>query len=172
MNRFINTWEKVNNWIDKVLLTCASAIIAFVMLCISMEGILRNTTHTTRGWMEEFPRLFVVIAVFFLLGPLYRKGLHINTDMVDVLLKGRIKTVLAMIVHLSVIAGGIILLWAGIAGVLGFQQMGTISATEIELPIWTLYLAVPLGSAVLIIDALEAVCKTALLLKNGREIAQ
>jgi C4-dicarboxylate transporter, DctQ subunit len=174
MDQLMRRWEKVNDVLDKVLLIIASSVIAFIMICISMEAILRNTIGSTRGWMEEFPRLFVVIAVFLLMGPLVRKNLHINTDMVDVLVKNvRVKMVVAFIVELAMIAGGIIMLWAGIAGVQGYVQMGTISATEIELPIWTLYLVVPIGSAILTIEAIEMCLRTALSLSRlGKEPAK
>lgn len=166
--KIINWWGKFNSILDKILLIVAATVMVGVLACISLEGILRNTIGFTSGWMEEFPRLFMVFPIFLLMGPLLRMNKHITSDIVGLMIKQeRPRVVLKLAVQLCVVVGGAIMMWAGIAGVRGFQQIGMVTATEIEIPLWILYLSVPIGSAVLIEEALEMACKTALELCRG-----
>lgn len=91
--------------------------------------------------------LFVWMAKF---GAAYgvRKGIHVGVDILVAKLEGDAKRLITSIA----ISGGIlftaILTWIGFDFVWHVGKGGQISA-DLEIPMWTVYLAVPLGSALM-----------------------
>ena len=160
-------WEKFRSILEQAIVIIASAILAFITLSLAGEALLRVFFHITWGFMEEFPRLFMTFLVFLMLGLLYRHGRHIEVDMLEAYLEGRPRTKawLKLAVNIVSLGGACMLFYAGIFGVKGFRMMGYMSVTEITLPLWIVYLSLPIGAAILMLFIIE------MLFKNIKEIA-
>jgi TRAP-type C4-dicarboxylate transport system permease small subunit len=134
-----------------------AVILALITISIAAESLLR--TVFDMGWsaLEEFPRLFIVYLVFPLMGVLYKNGRHISVDVADLYLqdKPKVREGLSLVIHLAMLAGASMLLYGGVQGVKGFLSMGYLSVTEIAIPLWTIYLALPIGYALLILICID-----------------
>ena len=98
--------------------------------------------------------------MFPLLGPLFRSGDHIQVDLVPALLSARNRQILRLVTGVIALVASIIFLIAGTEAVTLFRSLGQMMELEIEIPIWTMYLAFPTGFAILAAFALEAVLES------------
>jgi len=166
MKRMVSAYEKFSRGLEKFLFFMACLIMGIDTLLIFMEVITRYFFQSSRAFMEEYPRLFLPFIVFPLLGVLLKQERHIATDLLPQMLQGRAKAVLKIIILLIILGGSIMLLGAGIKAVEHFRMMGELSITEFVIPMWIIYLAFPLGFAILALYASE------MLVREFRKLAR
>ena len=95
--------------------------------------------------------------MFPLLGPLWRNGQHIQVDFLSVLLNKKRVLMTKLVNDFVVFVGAILFFKAGIDATLLYYNMGQILEIELEIPIWWMYLAFPVGFLILIFFALELI---------------
>jgi len=148
-------WNRLNNFLEKVLMAVACIILAGATLSLSAEAFGRTLFSRTWGLMEELPALFMPYVVFLLLGVALKRNLHVSVDLLPTFLKGRAKAILMAIIYLVIGMGSCLLLFGALLGVRGFYQMGFKTTTEIAFPIWIFYLSLVLGFGLLILFSAE-----------------
>jgi len=124
------------------------------------RAVTRFVSGTGYDWLIELPPALVPWLVFPLLGPLLRTGDHIQVDFVPALLSHKNKTILRLVTSVIALIASIVFLIAGTEAVSLFKGLGQMMELEIEIPIWTMYLAFPVGFAMLTSFALEAILET------------
>ena len=95
-----------------------------------------------------------------MLGPLLRTGDHIQVDLVPALLSHRNKQILRLATSVVALIASIVFLIAGTEAVTLFKGLGQMMELEVEIPIWTMYLAFPVGFAMLASFSLEAILQS------------
>lgn len=148
-------WNRLNNFLEKLLMAVACIILAGATLSLSVEAFSRTLFSRTWGLMEELPALFMPYVVFLLLGVALKCNLHVSVDLLPTFLKGQAKAILMAIIYLAIGMGSCLLLYGAILGVRGFYQMGLKTTTEIAFPLWIFYLSLVLGFGLLILFAAE-----------------
>lgn len=142
--------DRLEEWLIAGLLAIATLVIFVAVLHRYASGIdwpwLQGVLfHVDLGWAQELCiYLFVWMAKF---GAAYgvRTGIHVGVDLVVNHASERWRRVLILV------ALGAGALFTGIVGALGaalvwrIAQTGQVSA-DLELPMWVVYLAVPIGS--------------------------
>jgi len=161
-------WNRLNNFLEKVLLAVACIILAGATLSLSAEALARTFFTRTWGFMEELPSLFMPYMVFLLLGVALKRNLHVAVDLLPTFLKGRAKAILMTITYLAVGMASCVLLYGAILGVRGFYQMGFKTTTEISFPIWIFYLSLAIGFGLLILFSGEMFVGTVISLTKDR----
>jgi len=179
MGKIGNAYKKFSSGLENVLFFMACLIMGGSTVLIFVEVITRYFFQSSRAFMEEYPRLFLPYIIFPLLGVLLKHERHISTDLLPQMLQGRAKSIVKILIYLFVLGGSIMLLGAGVEAVKHFRMMGELSITEFVIPMWVIYLAFPLGFAILILYALELLVKecisiasTAKQASKGREEAR
>ena len=145
LNRLLNRLEE---WLIVSLMAAATVIIFLAVVHRFLAGVPYVQDYAIRlnlTWAQELCIfLFVWMAKF---GAAYgvRTGIHVGVDVITRKLSGRNKTVLILI---SLLAGA---LFTAIVGSLGAKFVWAMAQTEqtsadLEVPMWPVYLCVPLGS--------------------------
>src|SRR4051812_8550495 len=148
LNRFLNHLEE---WLITFLIGAATLVIFFAVAHRFLSGIPFIQDYTVRmdvSWAQELCiYMFVWMAKF---GAAYgvRTGIHVG---VDVIIRKLTGTPQKMLVLFGLLAGA---LFTGIVAALGanfvwhMAQTDQVSA-DLEVPMWYVYLCVPLGSSLM-----------------------
>ena len=160
MTRLLTILRAVNRVIARCVTVLAVVIMAIIVAALTASAATRYISGTGYDWLIELPPALVPWLVFPLLGPLLRSGDHIQVDFVPALLGERGRQVLRFGTSIVALAGSIIFLIAGTEAVALFRSLGQMMELEVEIPIWTMYLAFPTGFAILALFALEAVLES------------
>ncbi len=160
MIRFLNALRFANTMLARCVAALATVIMAIIVAALTASAVTRFISGTGYDWLIELPPALVPWLVFPLLGPLLRSGDHIQVDLVPALLSKRGRQILRLITSVIALVASIIFLIAGSEAVALFKALGQMMELEIEIPIWTMYLAFPTGFAILASFALEAVLET------------
>jgi len=157
MRYFLRVLRLVNNALERIATVTSSAIAGTMVVALTLSAITRYVSGTGYDWFIELPPALVPWMVFPLLGPLLRSGSHIQVDFLPNILIGRARHCLELLVYSLMFVGACIFLMAGNEAVALFQRLGQLMELEVEIPIWWMYLAFPVGFAILALFALELV---------------
>ena len=164
---FLNGLRAVNTVVAKGVNLLAIVIMAIIVAALTASAVTRYISGTGYDWLIELPPALVPWLVFPLLGPLFRSDDHIQVDLVPALLSERRRQILRLVTSVIALIASIIFLIAGTEAVTLFRSLGQMMELEIEIPIWTMYLAFPTGFAILTSFALEAVLDSVQALIGG-----
>ncbi|MCX7276587.1 MAG: TRAP transporter small permease [Burkholderiales bacterium] len=148
MNRFLNHLEE---WLIAFLIGAATLVIFFAVLHRFLSGLPYIQDLTVRmnvSWAQELCIfMFVWMAKF---GAAYgvRTGIHVG---VDVIIRKLTGTPQRMLILFGLLAGA---LFTGTVATLGANFVYHIAQTDqvsadLEVPMWWVYLCVPLGSSLM-----------------------
>lgn len=172
MNTLLRPLRLVNGLLEKVTAATSSVLAGVMVLALTLSAVTRYFSGTGYDWFIELPPALVPWMVFPLLGPLLRSGAHIQVDLLPNLLKGRALSLLKVVVYATVLVGAVIFVGAGNEAVALFRRLGQLMELEIELPIWWMYLAFPVGFGILVLFSAELLLEeTARLLGQPPEAA-
>jgi TRAP-type C4-dicarboxylate transport system permease small subunit len=156
MEKALRTYQKIMEWMSKIILTMAAIVIGLDVFSIFLEAVGRYVVGSSRAFMEELPRLFVPIIVFPMMGVLLRLKKHISVEILPERLSGKSRSLLFIVVYSVVIAVAIQFLIAGIIAVQRYYQLGYETHTEIVFKVWITYLPFPIGFGLLVLFAVES----------------
>jgi len=128
------------------VLTLAAILFTASTLIMLAEGLSRSLRGVSYFWAEEAVRYLMVWAFFLTLGAAGRRGLHIRTEMIVDATRPRMRRAL----HLIAIACGVtfagVLLAASVPQLVRYYTMGMMSESNLDIPQWVIFLAMPLGA--------------------------
>jgi C4-dicarboxylate transporter, DctQ subunit len=156
INKFLNHIEE---WIIAFLMGTATLVIFFAVVHRFLSGVPYIQDYTVKmdvSWAQELCIfMFVWMAKF---GAAYgvRTGIHVGVDVIIRKLTGKYKTALILF---GLLAGAV---FTGIVGTLGAQFVWRMAHTDqvssdLEVPMWIVYLCVPLGSYLMSFRFLQVV---------------
>lgn len=129
------------------VLTIASLLFVGSTLVMLSEGVNRSTRDISFFWAEEAVRFLMIWAFFLTLGAAGRHGLHIRTEMLVDAMGPRMRRAM----HLASILAGIgfaaVLFGASIPQLVRYYTMGMMSESNLDIPQWIVFCAMPLGAA-------------------------
>lgn len=142
---FYAGYRRFNDVLERVIVSFACLIVAVIVLLPFVGVVVRWLTGEGYSFLAETAPQLVPWVVFPMIGVLLRCDGHIAVDMLPHFLKGRSLTVLRVavlgicVVAIAVMAG------FGVRTTAFFAKLGQLSTTEIEFPLWYLYLSYPVG---------------------------
>ena len=155
MEKALGYYQKIIGILSKIILGYAAVIIGLDVFSIFLEAVGRYVFGESRAFMEEIPRLLVPFVVFPMMSVLLRLKKHIAVDVLPEALKGKGRALLMIIVYSIVIAVAAQFLIAGVVAVKYYHEMGFETEGEIIFPLWTIYMAFPVGFGLMILFAIE-----------------
>ena len=151
----MNTLRVVNNFLTSIAMTLAMCIIFIMVAALTLSASTRFITGSGFAWFIELPPVLVSWLVFPLLGPLLKKGQHIQVDFLTPLLSVKSKKILNLSVNLIALISAGIFFKAGLDATQLSYNLGQMLDIEISVPIWWMFLAFPVGFFILGLIALE-----------------
>ena len=157
MEALRNMLTKMEKAVDKgVEVVCCSLLLGITVL-IFVQVIFRYALQNSISWSEELTRYMMIWAVFLAAGYVLNKGAHANIDMLVNMFPPRVKALLAkgsllliMVFSWVVIRYGLVLMRIG----------GRQSSSALEVPMVYVYLAIPIGGALLLFYCLVLLFKS------------
>ncbi len=135
-------WQRFE---QRILLNIATALALLATGIMLLEAISRSALSHSYFWAEESVRYLMIWAFFMTIGCAGRAGHMIRTEMLVERLSPRLRQVAAIATTaLGVLFSGV-LLYASIPQVLRYRSMGMMTESNLDLPMWVLFLAMPLG---------------------------
>jgi C4-dicarboxylate transporter, DctQ subunit len=156
INRFLNHIEE---WLIAFLMGTATLVIFFAVVHRFLSGVPYIQDYTVKmdvSWAQELCIfMFVWMAKF---GAAYgvRTGIHVGVDVIIRKLTGKNKTALILF---GLLAGAAFTAIVGTLGARFVWQMGHTDqvSADLEVPMWIVYLCVPLGSYLMSFRFLQVV---------------
>lgn len=153
--------SKLDKWATffefKILLNISAAMLILASFIMMFEGMGRAIVNTSYFWSEEAVRYLLVWAFFLTFGVAGRTGHHIRTDLfLSRLGKSWRRGCDALASLFGLIFSGF-MFYASIPQVIRYYKMGMMTESNLDLPMWLVFLAMPIGSAFLFIYYLRCV---------------
>ncbi|MBQ3276519.1 MAG: TRAP transporter small permease [Oscillospiraceae bacterium] len=117
---------------------------AFSLVLVFVQVCFREAGHSL-SWSEEIARYLFIWQCWMSVSLAERSKVHIRIFMATQGLPKKVRWVIEILVNLSVIAINVFFIYWGIAMVKFLINAGTTS-TACKIPMWIIYLAMPLGS--------------------------
>lgn len=141
------------SWWDRFesgpVLTIASILFGASTLIMLSEGLNRSLRDVSFFWAEESVRFLMLWAFFLTLGVAGRRGHHIRTE----LLVDHVPHGPRRVMHLLSVAAGLlfaaVLFGASLPQLARYYTMGMMSESDLDIPQWVIFLAMPLGASLL-----------------------
>jgi len=154
---FLSPLGQFNKVISQIVFALATALIGLIVLALTMSAVTRYVSGNGYDWFIELPPAMVTWMVFPLLGPLFKSGQHISVDFVTVFLSSPQVAFLKFLTHVVTLIAAVIFIQAGIEATQLYIQLGELMELEIEIPVWWIYLAFPVGFIILGLISLELI---------------
>lgn len=155
----LDAYRKLNDAIEWLIVAVTGVIVVAIVALPFVSAAVRYFTGEGYTWLAESPPQLVPCVVFPMIGVLLRHEGHIAVDVMPHYLKGRALTWLRASVlgvcFVSVVAFAVF----GVKTVLFFRQLGQVSTTEFEFPLWMLYALYPIGFALAANFCLESLLR-------------
>ncbi|MGE0310789.1 MAG: TRAP transporter small permease [Lautropia sp.] len=145
MHAFYERYRRFNDRLEFALVAFAGLVVAVIVALPVVSAVTRLITGQGYSFLDETAPQLVPWMVFPMLGVLLRKDGHITVDMLLHVLKGRALTILRIVVLAVSLLASIAIGVMGYRTTVFFAGLGQMSTTEIEFPLWYLYLSYPLG---------------------------
>jgi TRAP-type C4-dicarboxylate transport system permease small subunit len=154
--RYLAAYKKLNDGLEWLLVGFTGLLILVIVALPFVSAVVRYFTGEGYTWLAESPPQLVPWVVFPLLGVVLRHDGHIAVDVLPHYLAGRTLTLLRAAVLAVGLAAAVAFAIFGVKTVLFFRQLGVMSTTEIEFPMWVIYASYPLGFILAANFALES----------------
>lgn len=142
---YLDTYRRCNDVAETAIVGITGLLVAAIVLLPFVGTLIRLATGEGYTWIAETPPQLVPWVVFPLIGVMLRHDRHIAVDVVPHFMRGRPLALLRAAVLLISLLAAIAFAAFGAKTVALFKVLGQISTTELEFPLWYLYVSYPLG---------------------------
>ena len=157
MSSIIWPLQYLNGILTKITFFIAMVIVSIMVLALSASALTRYISGHGFDWFIELPPALVSWLVFPLLGPLLKTGSHIEVDFVSTVMTQRTLRFVKLFVYFISLISSFIFFKAGLDATMLFYNLGQMMELEINIPIWWMFLAFPVGFLILALTSLELI---------------
>jgi TRAP-type C4-dicarboxylate transport system permease small subunit len=142
---FYDAYRRLHDVVEWLVVAVTSAVVGVIVLLPFVGVAVRLATGEGYSFLAETAPQLVPWVVFPMIGVLLRRDGHIAVDMLPHFLDARAATVLrATVLGLCAVATAA-MGWFGVRTTAFFAGLGQLSTTELEFPLWYLYVSYPVG---------------------------
>ncbi|MEN1761140.1 MULTISPECIES: TRAP transporter small permease [Anoxynatronum] len=158
--------KNIVNLLNKTEEVIASSLLILTSVLVFVQVVLRYQFNYSLAWSEELARLMIAWFIFLGASMAVKENAHVNMDAAFILLKGKAKIAVGILIDLINIAFCALVVFAGINMVKAAMAINS-TATSIDLPLWIFYASVPVGVALMLIRYLFKLKDKIILLAAG-----
>ncbi len=142
--------------IARVLVATGTVLMLTATVIMIVEGMSRYFLDQSYFWAEESVRFLMIWAFGLTLGAAGFRQLHIRTELLVQSLPAAAQRLCWLIGCATGIGFALILIVSSIPQTLRYYTMGVVSESQMELPMWLLYLAMPVAGLGLLLYYLKS----------------
>lgn len=142
----------LERYFERIILTASLSVMAAVLLA---QVFMRYFMRSPFVWSEELARYILVWAAILGVSLAVREGRHIRVDFLPMVLGPRSQTLFMVIAHLGVLVFSAVIVWESLPLIQRLRMIGQTSPA-LNVPMWTVYLAVPVGFGLTALRTLQA----------------
>jgi TRAP-type C4-dicarboxylate transport system permease small subunit len=152
--------NRINRLVELVVVIQFAVLVIVVTAAVFARYVLNDSIV----WAEELARYLFVWLSFLGGGLGVGSNIHVGVDSLVELMPGRVKAAVQILMELMIVAFTLVLIWAGAE----FAAFGMrTEALLIPIPMGYVYLAVPVGGFVMLINVLVHLHRHVLALSRG-----
>ena len=134
------------------LATIAALILLVMVLLVTADIVLRNTTRVGFPWANEVTEYALYLITLLTAPWLLRRGQHVRIDMMLVLVPPRIAWLCEAIADMLGLAASLVLVWNGTIMTLQSARLSSLTIKNLVFPEWWLLWPLPLCFALLALE--------------------
>lgn len=156
LSRILHLLEKINGLFAVICRQLIIGLVATLAVILVAAVIFRYGLNSSISWAEEGCKYLMVWLTFLGTPIALREFAHINIDLVLKALPGRAMQLMYFLINLIILFTMSVIFWYGIK----FTQLGMRQvASSFNLSMFYMYVAVPLGSGLTCLVAIEHVLR-------------
>lgn len=124
------------------------------MVIITGAQIVCRLFFTSLAWSEEATRYLLIWSTMFGAGCVYKHSGHISITLLQDSVPAKVKNLLSILVHVLCIIVFALIVWNGIKY---FGKQGNQLSPAMRIPMRYVYTCIPIGCAIMVVHALDAV---------------
>lgn len=146
-------WERIESG---PVLAFATALTLLATAIMVSEGFNRSVFSISFFWAEESVRYLMIWAFVLTLGTAGRQGYHIRTELLVDAMPPWVRRAMNLLALLAGAAFSAVLLASSLPQLQRYYTMGMVSESNLDLPTWIVFLAMPIGAALYLLYYLGA----------------
>lgn len=139
-----SAWERFESGPVLAFATALSLLATAIMVS---EGFNRSVFSVSFFWAEESVRYLMIWAFVLTLGTAGRRGHHIRTELLVDAMPPRVRRAMNLLAVVAGVAFSLVLLVSSLPQLQRYYTMGMVSESNLDLPTWIVFLALPVGAA-------------------------
>jgi len=132
---------------ERVILNVATLLMMVAMILMFYEASSRTLVSESHWWAEESVRFLVVWSVMLSLGVATRKGNYVRMDLFVAAMPRPVRRAAGWVSCIAGLAFSVLVVVAGTLGVVHLHRVGMYTESNLDLPLWIVRLALPIGAA-------------------------
>lgn len=142
--------------------TAASALGVLASLAlIAWAVVMRYGFNRPPAWVDDAVGFLLVLIVMLAAAQVLRRGEHIGVDLLTTRLSARGQRWAEAWAALAALAASLVLVVNGWSTAMLSRQLGIVAEGNVEIPVYLVQLALPLGGLMMALAALEALARIA-----------
>ncbi|WP_026971796.1 TRAP transporter small permease [Aliagarivorans marinus] len=146
-------------WLDKYLENVIACSLLAIMVGAIFLQVVTRTLNFSLTWTEELARYCMIWLVYIGLSFAVAKRSHIRIDAINMLLDKKEQHYLSLLASTVFLVFATVILYKSTQMVINLQMLGQ-SSPALGLPMWTVYLAAPVGFGLAVIRLIQQMFAT------------
>ncbi|WP_160113141.1 TRAP transporter small permease [Thauera chlorobenzoica] len=155
-------WSILDRWLEGIeffFFSLSAAAVGVMTLMIGADVALRFFTGASPGWLSDLPIFLNIMMAFLAMAFMMRRRQHIVVDLLLVYLSPSKRRVARVVTLCIAQLFFVILLYAGTRVAWRSYELGNVSYTAFEVPMFILQSAIPLGALLLVCEGISQLIK-------------
>jgi TRAP-type C4-dicarboxylate transport system permease small subunit len=148
-------FQNILSRINKIAAITSGILVVIIMLMTVVEVVGRYAFNSPTSWSIELSGYLLLISVFLAASYTLEKRGHVQVDVFIDMLPKKTRFAIAVITAILAIVFSILLLWQTSKLTFDAFSLGWVSNTVLKIVLYPFYLAMPVGCALLIAQALS-----------------
>jgi len=161
MSLMINKLTNGIHWIARIFFYLGWVSISFMLLGTCYDVMMRYVFANPTSWVVELNSVLLVYVAFLCAAELVAKGQHIDMDVLVTRLSNRVRKSVDILNAVVAFLFCVVLTWMGSITTLTTYRYGIYTSGDFHMPLWLIYIPIPLGSLFIGLEYMLRIIETA-----------
>lgn len=140
------------DWVENAFAAVAGVLLVGAVGMVVVEVVVRYFLDVSFAWVIELNENFMVYVPFIAAAWVLREGGHITVDLLDNILRARMRRAADVLVAVVGIAASGIVAYYGGKITLEAYRSGLVSLSIVRIPEWYVTISIPIGAGLLVLE--------------------